>query len=140
MLRVARARDTKFELQARIVRTNPYRPIKESVVADRTFPDERVVGKDSQLIAIHFRPEVVRVTGTQKWDGSAPLRLDIAIAAIAALCAGMLAGIALHGNYELRFRFDAPHRVNQIASILGAEFKAKLAAEFSGTETRFISS
>lgn len=70
----------------------------------------------------------------QDWNRDAATWLDISIAAVGALCAGVLAGVAFDGDHQLRFWIDAPHRINQIAGVLSTQLKAKLAAQFAGTE------
>ena len=81
----------------------------------------------------------MRAPGTRNGNRLAVAGLNVAVSAIAALSAAVLAGVALDGDDEFRFGFDAPHRVNQIASVLGAQLEAKLAAKFAGTEPRIVS-
>jgi hypothetical protein len=131
---------TKFELQAGVVGTNSDGTIEgKSVRSERAFPYERIIGEDFQLVTVHLCAKIVGVSGAQERNGFAALRFNVAIATIATLCAGVLARITFDGNHELRFGFDAPHGINQVAGILGAEFQAELAAEFTGAEACFVS-
>jgi hypothetical protein len=62
---------------------------------------------------------------------------DVFVAVVAAFGAGVLAGIALYGDDQLIFWFEAPHGIEEVAGILGAEFKPKLAAHGARSERRF---
>src|SRR5580692_10153383 len=65
-------------------------------------------------------------------------RLDIGIAAIATLGAGVLAGIGFDGYDELGLRLDAPHSVNEVARIGSAKLQTKLAAKLTRAQSSFI--
>jgi hypothetical protein len=87
-------------------------------------------------INAHFRflqlgTQRLRDAGTH--DGHRPVvdGLNVAIAAVGTLQASVLAGIAFDGDDQLRFRFDALHRVNKIAGVLGAKLEAKLTAHLA---------
>jgi hypothetical protein len=65
-------------------------------------------------------------------------RLVIAVSTIRAFGAGVLTGIAFDRNDELRLGFNAPHGVDQIASVLRTQFETELATEFAGAKPGFV--
>ena len=75
----------------------------------------------------------------QGWNRFADARFDVAIAAIAAFCAGVLERVSFHRDHKFRLWLDSPHRIDKVAGILGSQLQAKLAPQFARTETRFIS-
>src|SRR5271169_4427234 len=118
----------EFEFQPSVVGTNAYRSVETSCFRpDTSFPHEIVICVDAHFRAIHLGAKCVGGPGTQDGHGRTMDGLDVTIAAVSAFRAGVLAGITLYGDDELGFGFNAPHRVNEIARILGAELEAKLA-------------
>src|SRR5580700_2210074 len=89
----------KLNLQPSVVGTHANGSIEaECFWPYRTFPHERVVCEDFHFRAVHFRSKRMRLARTWNRNRLAVRRLDIAIAAIAALRAGMQAGIVLYGH------------------------------------------
>jgi hypothetical protein len=138
--RLKRPSGPEFDLQTSVVGANPDWPIEgKGIWTYRTFPNKGVVDEDLHLVCVHFRAKSVRVAETQSGNRYAAARLDVPVSAIAALGAGVLSGVALNRDHELRFRFDASHRINEVASVLRAQLEAKLAAQFAGPERCFVS-
>lgn len=90
-----------------------------------------VICVNADFCAVHLSAKRVGGTGTQIGHRRAVDGLGVAVAAVAAFCAGVLAGIRFYGDDELGFGLNAPHRVDEIARVLGAELKAKLAAHLA---------
>src|SRR5580692_8739863 len=106
--------------------------------AHGTFPHGKIVSKDLHFCSIHFGAKNMRASGIQKGKRRAAPRLDVLVSPITALRAGVLAGIAFHRDDEFRFGLNPPHRINQVARILGAKLQANLAAHFARGEWRFV--
>ena len=62
----------------------------------------------------------MRFSATYNGNRGAMAGLNIPVSTIAALGAGVLAGIALDGDHQLRFRLDAPHRIYKVTSVLSS--------------------
>ncbi len=60
-----------------------------------------------------------------------PRLLQIDVATGMALLVRTHTGIALDRNSNARIRLDVPHRIDEIASILGAQFDPDLSAQFA---------
>jgi hypothetical protein len=80
----------------------------------------------------------MRGSGVERGYRQAATGLDVLVSSISALRAAVLSRVAFYRYNEFRFRLDAPHCVNQIASILSAQLEAKLAAHFAGCERSFV--
>ena len=125
--------------QTRVVRADAYRAIEGlGFCSEGPFPDQPVIREYFHFVCIDFGAEIVGVSGSQNGNWGAAAWLDIAVSAIRAFGAGVLTGIAFHRNNELRFGFDAPHGIHEVAGILRAKFETELAAEFTGAQHGFV--
>ena len=131
--------DEKVDLQPSVVGTYAHRSFKpKGVLPDGTFPNERVVRDDLHLSSTHLRAKRMRLSGNQRGNWRAVERLNVPVSPVPALRAGVLAGVALDGDHQLRFRLDAPHRIYQVASVLSTQLNPKLAPHFARRESCFI--
>ena len=131
----------QFHFEPGVVGTNSDWAVEtERVRSKRSVPHNGVVDKDPNLIAIHFCPKKVGVARTQQGQWHAAERLNVPVTVISAFCACMLTRVRFYRDDEPRLGCNAPHCVDQIASVLGAQLEAKLAAHLAGTEPCFFAS
>ena len=124
----------EFDFQFGVVGTDAHAAVEtRSFGPNISFP---------HCINAHFRllqlgAQRVRDVRTQNGHRRAVDGLNVAIAAVPALRAGVLAGIAFDGDDQLGIWFDAPHGVNEIAGVLGAKLEAQLTAHLAGAKRLF---
>src|ERR1700676_2304918 len=99
-----------LELEPGIVRAQAHGTSEISyLVAERTAPDYRTIGRNRQFIALQVCTQRMRVTGHNLRRLNRHRRFDIHVAMGAALFMGTLTRITLYRDRNARIRFDVPH-------------------------------
>ncbi len=94
------------------------------------MPRFNSIRTDKKTDAAQFGAQCMGLPGDDFWRRVHRL-LQIDVAAGMALLLRTHTGIALDRNGKARIRLDVPHRIDEIASILGTQFDSELSAQFA---------
>src|SRR5437879_3642710 len=123
------------ELEPGIVGAKSRRSTEQRrVVSQRALPCHLAVGRNRQFIAAKFGAQRVRFTRPYRRQIEVPRRLDIPVSAGAALLMGVRPGVMLDRHGYPAIRFDMPHRIDQIAGVLRAQFQSDLTSQRAGSQ------
>jgi hypothetical protein len=109
------------QIQSGHYRNDADRPIEgESLRPKVSFPNYRAVDGDTHLAPIQVREQRMGIARFQDGNRCRTSRFDVLVTAISALGTGVHAGITLNGDNQPVLRFNTPHCVHEIATILGS--------------------
>src|SRR5579864_2989827 len=122
----------QFEVKTAIVCADTHRPVEgQRLRSKQSLPNQFVVGVDHHLVVVDDRAQSILLALLHLRENNRSRWLDVVIAMSTTFFRPGHARIAFHGYYELWLGLDAPHGVDQIATILGAKLQTELAAQLA---------
>src|SRR5216684_7405184 len=104
---------------------------RQRFVSEAAIPRHIAIGRHDQIISMEFCPQCVGLTRPYRRQIDAPLRLDVHVSTRAALFMGVHAGVALDRDRDRGVWLDVPHRIDQIAGVLGLQLQSDLTSQFA---------